>query len=177
MSRIVPDPDSRSCEASPRVDRRLFIGLSGGFCLTVGSVHAGEIEPEAFIEYGEPFDANRVARGDWMIVHVDGQPIFVRRRTTAEIEAARTVPLEALPDPARDEDRAPDPQWIVVSGVCTHAGCTVSAGLGPYRGWMCLCHGSIYDLSGRVRHGPAKKNLAVIPHRMNSRGEMVLSAS
>src|SRR5580700_5261826 len=99
MSRIVPE--SRSCEAAERVDRRLFIGLSGGFCLWAGSAHAGEVEPEAFIEYGEPFDASLVARGDWMIIHIEGQPIFVRRRTTVEIEAARNVLLDALPDPAR----------------------------------------------------------------------------
>src|SRR5262249_39122268 len=70
-----------------------------------------------------------------------------------------------MPDPAHDSDRAPDPEWLTVSGVCTHASCAVTCGLGPYRGFSCFCHGSQYDVSGRVRRGPAKKNLAVVRHR------------
>ncbi len=52
---------------------------------------------------------------------------------------------------------------LVVIGVCTHLGCVPIAGAGDYGGWFCPCHGSHYDTSGRIRKGPAPKNLAVLP--------------
>jgi ubiquinol-cytochrome c reductase iron-sulfur subunit len=56
------------------------------------------------------------------------------------------------------------PEWIVVIGVCTHAGCKPIEGLGKHGGWLCLCHGSDFDTSGRVRSGPALENLAIPPY-------------
>ena len=44
-------------------------------------------------------------------------------------------------------------------GVCTHLGCVPNFGQGPYGGWLCPCHGSVYDTSGRIRAGPAPLNL------------------
>ena len=158
------------------MDRRLFLGCAAGLCACVCHASAAEIDPDQIVEYGAPIDVSGLAPGDWLIAHVEGKPVFVRRRTPDEIQVARRVPLPDLPDPARDEDRAPEGEWIVVSGVCTHAGCTASAGLGPYQGWLCLCHGSIYDLSGRVRHGPAKKNLAVVRYERNA-GQVILLRS
>ncbi|HEX5280008.1 MAG TPA: ubiquinol-cytochrome c reductase iron-sulfur subunit [Micropepsaceae bacterium] len=61
------------------------------------------------------------------------------------------------------------PEWLVVVGVCTHLGCTPTASTalapqGDYGGWLCHCHGSQYDVAGRVRRGPAPQNLAVPPY-------------
>ena len=61
------------------------------------------------------------------------------------------------------------PEWLVVVGVCTHLGCTPQASTaaapqGNYGGWLCHCHGSQYDVAGRVRMGPAPQNLAVPPY-------------
>jgi ubiquinol-cytochrome c reductase iron-sulfur subunit len=110
-------------------------------------------------------------------------PLFVRRRTPEEIESARLVKVEDLMDPlarnanlpdnapATDENRvrAADeaiPEWLVLVGVCTHLGCTPQASTpqlpqGEYGGWLCHCHGSQYDTAGRVRVGPAPRNLDV----------------
>ncbi|MHB8529662.1 MAG: ubiquinol-cytochrome c reductase iron-sulfur subunit [Caulobacteraceae bacterium] len=149
--------------------------LAGALASAPLATRAGEVEPQQIVESGDPIDVAALAPGDWLRVLLDDAPVFVRRRTRREIATARATPMTALIDPARDEDRAPGSgEWLTVSGRCTHAGCTVVGGLGPYGGWMCLCHGSLYDLSGRVRGGPAKHNLAVVRRRMSGPGAMTL---
>ncbi len=98
-----------------------------------------------------------------------GNPVFVRHRTAAEIEAARSVALDDLPDPETDEARVQKPQWLVMVGVCTHLGCIPKGqragdNKGEYDGWFCPCHASHYDTSGRIRKGPAPRNLDVPPY-------------
>lgn len=137
---------------------------------------AAEVDEPAPVDWGEPIRISAIAPGDWKIALLEGDPVFLRRRTWAQIAAARATPLSQLPDPATDEERAPGGEWLVVSGLCTHAGCQVQAGLGPYDGWQCFCHGSAYDLSGRVRQGPARRNLPVIRHAIAD-GAMVLRRS
>ena len=61
----------------------------------------------------------------------------------------------------KDEDRAKDPEWLVMLGVCTHLGCVPLNDKGDYDGWFCPCHGSHYDTSGRIRKGPAPLNMEV----------------
>ena len=87
--------------------------------------------------------------------------MFIRRRTQEEISEARAVKMEDLIHPEKDEDRAKDPEWLVMLGVCTHLGCVPLAEAGDFNGWFCPCHGSHYDTSGRIRKGPAPKNLLV----------------
>jgi ubiquinol-cytochrome c reductase iron-sulfur subunit len=100
-----------------------------------------------------------------------GKPIFVRHRTPVEIKSAVDTPQSALIDPATDQSRTKPgkEQWIVLVGICTHLGCVPLGNKptdprGDYGGWFCPCHGSQYDTSGRVRHGPAPLNLAVPPY-------------
>jgi ubiquinol-cytochrome c reductase iron-sulfur subunit len=98
-----------------------------------------------------------------------GKPVFIDRRTPQEIEQARAVDLAALPDPESDERRVKKPEWLVLVGVCTHLGCVplgtgATEARGDFGGWFCPCHGSHYDTSGRVRKGPAPRNLAVPPY-------------
>lgn len=98
-----------------------------------------------------------------------GKPIFIRHRTAEEIKEAEAVPLSELPDPQTDQSRAPRSQWLVMIGICTHLGC-VPLGQKPtdpkgeYGGWFCPCHGSVYDTSGRIRKGPAPRNLEIPPY-------------
>ena len=66
-----------------------------------------------------------------------------------------------LPDPETDETRVQKPEWLVMVGVCTHLGCIPLGNKGEYNGWFCPCHGSHYDISGRIRKGPAPKNLEI----------------
>ena len=85
----------------------------------------------------------------------------MRHRTKKEIDEAAAAPLSQLPDPQADSVRVKKPEWLVVVGVCTHLGCIPLGHQGAYDGWFCPCHGSVYDTSGRIRQGPAPRNLEV----------------
>ncbi len=118
-------------------------------------------------------DLTPIAAGQAVTVVWRGKPVFLRHRTSAEIEAARAVPVNQLPDPETDQARVKKDQWLVLIGVCTHLGC-VPLGQKPtdprgdYGGWFCPCHGSHYDTSGRIRKGPAPKNLVVPDYTFTS---------
>lgn len=90
-----------------------------------------------------------------------GKPVFIRHRTPQEIAAAEAVKLSDLPDPELDSKRVEKPDWLVMVGVCTHLGCVPLGQQGDFGGWFCPCHGSHYDTSGRIRKGPAPKNLEI----------------
>ena len=119
-------------------------------------------------------DVADVEPGSQITVKWLGKPVFIRRRTEEEIKVARAVDLGSLPDQmsynankpdsdASDENRTLDEagEWLVMVGVCTHLGCVPLAEAGDFNGWFCPCHGSHYDTAGRIRKGPAPKNLPV----------------
>ena len=106
-------------------------------------------------------DVSSVELGKTITVLWRGKPIFIRRRTKEEIEEASAVDLKNLKDPEKDKDRAKNPEWLVMIGVCTHLGCVPLGEKGEYNGWFCPCHGSHYDTSGRIRKGPAPNNLEI----------------
>ena len=112
--------------------------------------------------------------GSQLTVKWRGKPVFIRRRTEEEIEAARSVDVSGLPDQtsgnenigesdASDSNRTIDPagEWLVMIGVCTHLGCVPLGDAGDFGGWFCPCHGSHYDTAGRIRKGPAPRNLDI----------------
>ena len=92
-----------------------------------------------------------------------GKPVFVRYRTPAELQRVIADDHAGLKDPATDAERTKPghEKYLVVLGNCTHLGCVPTFGAGDYGGWFCPCHGSHYDASGRIRKGPAPKNLVV----------------
>ena len=106
-------------------------------------------------------DISNVEKGQSITVLWRGKPVFIRRRTDEEIAKARDVNIDELKHPEKDEDRAKDPEWLVMLGVCTHLGCVPLGDKGEYGGWFCPCHGSHYDTSGRIRKGPAPTNMEV----------------
>ena len=106
-------------------------------------------------------DVSAVNPGKTITVLWRGKPVFIRRRTQDEIAEARSVKLEDLKHPEKDEDRATNPEWLVMLGVCTHLGCVPLDQKGEYNGWFCPCHGSHYDTSGRIRKGPAPWNMEI----------------
>jgi len=106
-------------------------------------------------------DLGAIAEGQIVTIKWRGKPVFVRHRTKKEIQESEAVPLKDLPDPQADKDRVKKPEWLVVVGVCTHLGCIPLGHQGKYDGWFCPCHGSDYDVSGRIRQGPAPRNLEV----------------
>tara|TARA_B100000809_G_C15131150_1_gene528470 strand:- start:264 stop:776 length:513 start_codon:yes stop_codon:yes gene_type:complete len=106
-------------------------------------------------------DVSTIERGRSITVLWRGKPVFIRRRTEEEIAKAREVDLKELKHPEKDEDRARNPEWLVMIGVCTHLGCVPLGDKGEYGGWFCPCHGSHYDTSGRIRKGPAPTNMEI----------------
>lgn len=114
-----------------------------------------------------------IAAGQRVTVKWRGKPVFIDHRTPEAIERARAVNVDELRDPQKDEDRVQKPEWLIMVGVCTHLGC-VPLGQkqgdprGEWDGWFCPCHGSHYDVSGRIRKGPAPTNLPVPPYAFES---------
>ena len=116
-------------------------------------------------------DLTPIPEGAGITVMWQGKPVFIRHRTAKEIEEARSVKLSDLPDPQTDQARTKDghQQWIVLVGICTHLGCIPLGNKatdmrGEWGGWFCPCHGSQYDTSGRIRKGPAPRDLDVPPY-------------
>ena len=120
-------------------------------------------------------DVSSIAPGTQLTVLWQGKPVFIRARTEEEIAEARSVELSSLPDQladnanlpadadASDENRAlsEDGVWLVQMGICTHLGCVPLGEAGDFGGWYCPCHGSHYDTAGRIRKGPAPRNLDI----------------
>jgi len=119
-------------------------------------------------------DLSKIEVGQTVTVKWRGKPVFIRRRTPAEIEKEVTVDSGELRDPQADADRAQNPEWLVVVGVCTHLGCVPISNAGDYNGWFCPCHGSHYDASGRIRKGPAPYNLEVPEYKFLDETKMIV---
>jgi ubiquinol-cytochrome c reductase iron-sulfur subunit len=115
-------------------------------------------------------DISNIKVGEEKKVMWRGKPIFIKRRTAAEIKAAQEVELSELRDPQTDESRVKKgkEEWLITIGICTHLGCVPIGGQGDYKGWFCPCHGSQYDTSARIRKGPAPKNLEIPPYEFVS---------
>ena len=171
-------------------ERRDFLMIATGAFLAVGGAFSlwplvDQMNPDAsaIALASTEVDLSPVQEGAAITVMWRGKPVFIRRRTQEEIAEAESVDLDALPDddsrsafapgtPATDDNRTVDGkrEWLVVVGVCTHLGCIpngqrLGENRGEYNGWFCPCHGSHYDLSGRIRKGPAAENLAVPPYQ------------
>ena len=151
-----------------KVKRREFIFTA---TYAVGAVGVGatiwplidQMNPDASVKAlaSTEVDISNVERGQSITVLWRGKPVFIRRRTEEEISKDKEVDLKDLKHPERDEDRAKNPEWLVMLGVCTHLGCVPLGDTGEYGGWFCPCHGSHYDTSGRIRKGPAPTNMEV----------------
>ena len=151
-----------------KTKRRDFIFTAS---YTLGAVGVGaavwplidQMNPDASVKALSSTEVNvsEVQLGQSITVLWRGKPVFIKRRTEEEIAKARQVDLKELKDPEKDEDRAKNPEWLVMVGICTHLGCVPLGNKGEYDGWFCACHGSHYDTSGRIRKGPAPTNLEV----------------
>ena len=151
-----------------KTKRRDFIFTAS---YTLGAVGVGaavwplidQMNPDASVKALSSTEVNvsEVQLGQSITVLWRGKPVFIKRRTEEEIAKARQVDLKELKDPEKDEDRAKNPERLVMVGICTHLGCVPLGNKGEYDGWFCPCHGSHYDTSGRIRKGPAPTNLEV----------------
>ncbi|KAK7427474.1 hypothetical protein QQZ08_006080 [Neonectria magnoliae] len=119
-------------------------------------------------------DLSAVPEGKNVVIKWRGKPVFIRHRTQDEIDQANKVNISTLRDPENDSDRAKNPEWLVMLGVCTHLGCVPIGEAGDYGGWFCPCHGSHYDISGRIRKGPAPLNLEIPEYDFPEDGKLVV---
>ncbi len=156
--------------------RRDFLGMAsctagilGAGCMAYPFVNsmnpADDVQSGAEVEV----DLSSIQVGQATTVMWRGKPVFIRRRTAQEIEQETKTDISKLIDPQQDQERVKNPEWLVVIGVCTHLGCVPSGqkatdNRGKFGGWFCPCHGSAYDASGRVRQGPAPRNLEIPPY-------------
>jgi ubiquinol-cytochrome c reductase iron-sulfur subunit len=162
------NPDPHAAGEDP--NRRDFIHIAAG-AAAVGAVGAlawpfiDQMNPSAdtLALASVEFDLSKVALGQQVTIKWRGKPLFIRKRTEAEIAAAVADDGANLPDPQTDAERHKPgkAEWMILIGACTHLGCVPTFAGGDYGGWFCPCHGSHYDTSGRIRRGPAPLNLPV----------------
>ncbi|KAH0569240.1 hsp70 nucleotide exchange factor fes1 [Trichoglossum hirsutum] len=119
-------------------------------------------------------DLSTIPEGKNVIIKWRGKPVFIRHRTPDEIKEANAVNVQSLRDPEADSDRVKKPEWLIMLGVCTHLGCVPIGEAGDYGGWFCPCHGSHYDISGRVRRGPAPLNLEIPEYDFPADDQLVI---
>lgn len=178
---------------SPRVTRRHFLTVATAVTAGAGAAatavpFVASFKPSARAQaLGVPVerDVSTLEPGAMIKVEWRGRAIFIVRRTEEMLDKLDEVVdlledpnserAEQQPDYVVNEQRSIRPEYLVVEGVCTHLGCAPTARfeLGPADlgadwpgGFMCACHGSKFDLAGRVfKSMPAPYNLKVPPHR------------
>lgn len=98
-------------------------------------------------------DISELPPGEVLQTSWNGELIFVRRLTLSEVKESNALPDSTLLDKVSvtSLSDAMNSQILVCSAICTHLGCIPVPYLGAYKGWVCLCHGSVYDKFGRVR--------------------------
>jgi ubiquinol-cytochrome c reductase iron-sulfur subunit len=182
MSELATTAPASSDGEQPRRD---FLHLTTG---TIAAIGAGlavwplidSLNPAADTREAASVEVDLapIEIGQRIVVKWRGQPVFIAHRTLEEIARAKADDSDPrLIDPTKDGDRVQNPEWLVVVGICTHLGC-VPVGQQPetprgdWGGWYCPCHGSHYDTSGRVRKGPAPRNLDVPPYRFLADGRV-----
>lgn len=142
-----------------------FAYASAARLLVVKIVASLSISASAAALATADFDLSEVEFGETITVKWRGKPIFIRRRKPEEVDEVRAVPMSHLRDQETDEDRVLKDEWIIVLAICPHLGCVPVSNAGEFNGWFCPCHGSHYDISGRIRKGPAPLNLEVPPYK------------
>lgn len=178
------DQNQSSNEGNSCTTRRDFMVMTATGVAVVGAAAAAvpfvsSLAPSAEVKAlsTTEVDLTKVPEGTTATILHRGQPVFIRNRTKAEIDAARNVDISTLRDPQSDEDRVKKGKenWLICSAVCTHLGCVPLVDQGEYKGWLCPCHGSHYDTSGRIRKGPAPLNLPIPEYEFESDTKIILS--
>jgi ubiquinol-cytochrome c reductase iron-sulfur subunit len=161
-------PEKHDDHKSPTRRDFLFVATGAvGAVAVAGAVWPliNQMNPDASVTAlaSIEYDLTPIQEGQTVTIKWRGLPVFVRHRTPKEIEEAKAVPLTELKDPETDEQRTKPghEQWLIMIANCTHLGCIPTGEAGAFDGWFCPCHGSEYDSAGRIRRGPAPKNLVL----------------
>merc|ERR1711991_1260479 len=145
------------------------LAVAGGAATAISLINTMNPAKDVLALSTTEVDLSPVEEGQSLTVMWRGKPIFIRHRSKEEIDSASNVSVEQLTHKETDESRVENPKWLVVVGVCTHLGCVplgqkIGDNKGEFGGWLCPCHGSHYDTSGRIRKGPAPLNLEIPPY-------------
>jgi ubiquinol-cytochrome c reductase iron-sulfur subunit len=151
------------------------VAAVGGIVVVLPLINSMNPSADVLAQSTTELDVSAIEPGQAIKASFRKQPLFVRNLTPAEIAAADAVPVSSLRDPQTLEQRTKEGKtnWLITLGVCTHLGCVpLGAGegenRGPFGGYFCPCHGSAYDTAGRIRQGPAPKNLEVPAYEFTS---------
>lgn len=199
-------PSSTHCSSSDapcNPSRRLLLiataGAGGALAVGAAVPFVASLTPsERALAAGAPVevDIDKLAPGEMMVVEWRGKPVWILHRTPEMLAAlAKAEPgladpgsaeTSQQPDYARNPHRSIKPEYLVAVGICTHLGCSPSSafeagnpalGADWPGGFLCPCHGSTFDLAGRVfKNKPAPTNLEVPPHKYLSEGRLVIGA-
>ncbi|MBA44119.1 MAG: ubiquinol-cytochrome c reductase iron-sulfur subunit [Magnetococcales bacterium] len=145
-------------------DLTVTFGAAGAACAAYPFIKSMSPAANVKAQATTTVDISDLEEGMSKTVVLRGKPVFIKYRTPAEITDMKAVDVSELRDPQTDEERVKNEKYLVAVAVCTHLGC-VPMGGGNYEGWLCPCHGSQFDASGRIRRGPAPTNLEVPPYK------------
>jgi len=144
--------------------------IAGSAILVKGGVRGivQYLQPNKNIRFSAnlEIDLAKIPEGKHVIVTWNSKPVFIRNRPEAEMKEQLAVDVSDFRDPVPDVERFHDMKWQVMLGVCTHLGCVPIGDKGDFGGFYCPCHGSHYDIAGRIRKGPAPRNLEVPPYKV-----------
>ncbi|QXK91882.1 ubiquinol-cytochrome c reductase iron-sulfur subunit [Neoehrlichia mikurensis] len=163
--------------------RRDFLGLTAIFMSIMGVFSfiypfikslgpSAEVVAQSTIEV----DLLEIKEGKTKVVKWQGKPVFIRKRSKEEIKKAQLTNIKDLRDPQTDQQRTHvgKEEWLILVGICTHLGCVPVEVESEEKGWFCPCHGSKYDISGRIISGPAPLNLPVPDYYFSSNNTIVI---
>lgn len=177
--------DTTTTEHDELPTRRDFIYVATGMMGAVGAAAVAwpfidQMQPDAAVlAAGQPIDVNleSIEAGQAIVVTWRGKPYFVRRLTGDEIAAASELGesdmkvFEAADLRLGGEEAK---EWVIVSANCTHLGCIPKVVDTKPEGWFCPCHGSVFDMTGRILRGPAAANLPLPPYVFTSATDLVI---
>lgn len=163
----------------------LYIATGAAGAVAVGGIawplvsQMGPNEREKAAGAPVEIDISGVEPGMLITVIWRGKPYFIRHLTDEEVASAKDAPEADFRDYASADTRiaaaeGADPKWAIVGANCTHLGCVptkIDTGL---EGWLCPCHGSKFDVTGRVMKGPAPTNLPLPPYAFASEEKLVI---
>lgn len=166
-----------------KVGRRDFIVLTASAMCALGGAAVlwpvvDSLNPSADVLAlsSTEVDLSQIKEGQTIKITWRGKPVFIKHMTEDEIKEAKNVPLNELKDPQAYEERIQTgyEKWLIMIGVCTHLGCIPISDKGDYQGFFCPCHGSHYDNAGRIRKGPAPKNLVVPQYKFLDNNKVLI---
>lgn len=187
-------PTAMKHECSAMAKRRGFLAYAaaglGATAFTGGLWLAGGVVSLARgKEHTQAVDLRKLRVGEQQVHTLQSKPVFVRRLSEQDMRDAAAIDLINLRDAGANNANlsvdavadvggrtvGPDSAVVVFWGVCTHLGCMPLVGEGDFGGWFCPCQGSHYDVLGRVRSGPAPRNLAIPHYSVSQSGLLTFS--